>query len=449
MNWSFNHWKAKFLEDKNLRRLVIIGLLARLFVFFVFYPEASVFPDSSGFRHLAAKMATFSLEGYIGKRSPGYPLLILAGFGKYKLVVMYQFIIGVVCSLFWYKTLIHFRFSKKQSFYITFFMQTFLGVFFFETAILVESLALCLMAMVVYMVTQPNYGQNKSYQQELLLSVLLGILVLVKPFFAYLPFLIYGLFTLKNFSLKNIFNKKLLLLIFPLLVYFGWSYVNKINTGYFVSTTYLGLNLSQNCVYFAEKAPEEYQWIAKPYAKYRDKTIKEERDVAMSIWNAYGEGKVFEKYGLTFPQLTHELGKYAKATIMANPKAYAKQVLYRSWWDFWEPTVYWHSDQFRFKWAKKLFVQIWQIQKVVLYAFNIIFGILAIGVGFYSIYKRKIGMVFILCCWVIVPSFLQAMVTYGTNSQYSYPFEFIILFVILLFLKEQGIMTRLNKIREN
>ena len=164
--------------------------------------------------------------------------------------------------------------------------------------------------------TKHDYAKQQSIRKEFYFSLILGFLVLVKPFFVYLPFLIYGLFTLKNFSIKNIINKRIVLLIFPVLMYLGWSYVNKVNTGFFVSTTYLGMNLSQNCVYFAEKAPKEYQWIAKPYAEYREKTLSENRNVAMSLWNAYGEGHVFDQYNLTFSQLTNEFQKYAKLPIV-------------------------------------------------------------------------------------------------------------------------------------
>lgn len=437
MKFSFKYWRAKFLEDKNLLCLFLIGILVRAVIFLVFYPEATVFPDSGGFFQLAKKMSTLSLEGYIGKRSPGYPLLILLAFGQYKLVAIYQFIVGVFNSLLWYKILLQLKFRRKFSFYSVLVMQSFLNVFFYETAIIVESLSLFFISLAVYIITKPDYATIKSFRKEFYFSLILGFLVLVKPFFIYLPFLIYGLFILKNFSFKNLINTKIVLLIFPVLMYLGWSYVNKINTGFFVSTTYLGMNLSQNCVYFAEKAPEEYQWIAKPYAEYREKTLSENRNVAMSLWNAYGEGHVFDQYNLTFPQLTNEFKKYAKATIAANPKDYLEQVIYRSWWDFWKPTTAWHLENFRFDWAKSLFSFIWIIQQKLIVLITVLFGIITLIISFLAIYKQKITSVFILACFVVVPSILQGLATYGTNSKYSYPFDFLMFIVVLLFIKER------------
>lgn len=431
--------KNKCIKDKNLLYLLLIGLVFRFILLLVFYPHTSRFPDSVSYIHLAKKMATFSLEGYTGERSPGYPLLFLIAFGKLKIVVLYQFLLGVLGSLFWYQTLVNFKFTKRESFYIVLFLQSFLNVFFYETAILVESISLFFISILVFYITKPTYANNQSIKLELLLSAILGLLVLIKPFFAYLPFLLFGLFAIKKYSFNKLLSRKLILFIFPLLAYFGWSYINKLNTGYFVSTTFLGLNLAQNCVYFAEDAPDEYQWIAKPYVKHRDKTIQEKRDVAMSIWIAYGEGQAFEAYDLSFIELSHEFGEFAKATIINSPKEYAKQVLSRSWIDFWEPSILWIDNNFRFKLANQIFTKIWSVQKVIFFSLTIIFFLISLIIFFNSIYKRKMGIDFMLVCFVFAPSFLQAMVVYGTNSRYSYPFDFIMIFTILLFLKERGI----------
>ena len=39
-------------------------------------------------------------------------------------------------------------------------------------------------------------------------------------------------------------------------------------------------------------------------------------------------------------------------------------------------------------------------------------------------------------------SFLQAIVTYGTNDRYSFPFEFIIIIAVFLYLKEKGFASK-------
>ncbi|MFD2433466.1 phospholipid carrier-dependent glycosyltransferase [Mesonia maritima] len=254
---------------KYLYYLVGIGFLVRLLIFLGFYTHITIFPDSSGYITLAERIMDFNLSGYSGKRSPGYPLLITLGFGNLYAVVFYQFLLGILTSILWYKSLLKLKFSEKFSFGISVFMSTLLNVIFFETAILVESLVLFLISLIIYRFIK-FYDKPTNYKTEMVTGFLLGLLTLVKPFYAFLPFLFYALFILRDFKIKKIINKKLILLLFPLIAYFGWSYVNKLNTGYFVSTTFLGLNMAQNCVRFAEKGPDRYNWISEPYVKYRE-----------------------------------------------------------------------------------------------------------------------------------------------------------------------------------
>ena len=104
---------------------------------------------------------------------------------------------------------------------------------------------------------------------------------------------------------------------------------------------------------------------------------------------------------------------------------------------FWKPTTAWHLENFRFDWARSFFGFIWKIQQQIIILVTVLFGVTILILSFLAIYKRKITTTFILACFVIVPSILQGLVTYGTNSKYSYPFDFLMFFVVLLFIKER------------
>jgi hypothetical protein len=219
-----------------------------------------------------------------------------------------------------------------------------------------------------------------------------------------------------------------------MLSFLGWSYVNKINIGQFSSSGISGLYLAQNCVYFAEEAPKEFDWISKPYVAYREKSIRENRDVAMTIWYAYEDG-AYDKYNLSLPEFSAELGKFAKATIQENPTAYLKQVIKKSWFDFWKPTINWRYEGFNFKYINKLLFGIWHLQSVLM---------VLIKVGFIFVFcfqlvqfvkNRKLVLEFLLSSIVFSASILQGLATYGTNNRFSYPFEFIMIISVLLFLK--------------
>jgi len=423
-------------KNKNIYYLVGIGLLVRLIIFIFFYTHITIFPDSSGYIKLANQILDFDLSGYYGRRSPGYPLLITLAFGNLYVLVFFQFILGILSSVFWYKSLIKLSFSERKSLYISIFLSTLLNVIFFETSVLVESFALFLLSSIIYKIIL-TYNRETNFQQEFLTGFLLGVLTLVKPFYAFLPFVFYGMFVLKNFRWQSLVNKKVIWLLFPLLAYFGWSYVNKLNTGYFVSTTFYGLNTAQNCVRFAEKAPEKYKWIYEPYVKYRDKSLAKDQGISMAIWDAYNAG-AYDKYNLSFNEFSSELGNYAKATIKQNPWDYLHQVIFYSWKDFWKPVVYWNYEAFDHNNTNRFFSLIWSVQKNILWLFRLFFVLLFPFYIFKAFKERKIGIELIVGMSVILASILQALVTYGTNNRFSFPFEFIMVFVVLLFLNEYG-----------
>jgi hypothetical protein len=431
-----------YLIKNPIRNIVFFGFLLRAFFFLVFYTSVTIFPDSDGYIELSKLISDFNLNGYHGLRSPGYPLIIAFFNQDLYYVVFFQFCIGISSTVFWYKTLINFKFSLKSSFIVTIFLGSFINIFFYETNILVESLVLFFISILFYFISD-NILDRFVFSNLIGLSLFLGFLVMIKPFYAFLPFLLFAFLVIKKPTIKTVFSKNIILFVFSLIVYFGWSHVNKINTGYFAATSYYGLTNAQNCVYFAEKTPKEFDWISKPYVQYRELAIKEKKDVAMSIWLAYEDG-AFDKYNLTFQELSIELGKFTKVAIKENPGEYLKQVVFRSWFNFWKPTFKYNDEKFNFKYANKICVGIWYLQRVFLILFRISF-LLLIPYYIYKFFKNKICTnEIIIFAIVFCNSVLQAIVTFGTNDRYSYPYEFIMIILVLLFIKNEVISNTIN-----
>ena len=111
-----------FTQSREIKLLVLIGALYRIVLFSV-YLHSNIFPDSYGFITLGDYMLDFDLYGYNGERSPGYPVLYFLTFGSTRLTVILQFGIGIITSIYWYKTLLNLKFSLKNSFWITLFLQ--------------------------------------------------------------------------------------------------------------------------------------------------------------------------------------------------------------------------------------------------------------------------------------------------------------------------------------
>jgi hypothetical protein len=420
------------LKDKNIIYISVFGLLIRILIFFVFYTHITIFPDSQGYIDLSNHILALSYSGYDGMRTPGYPILLALSFGNLYITIFYQFIFGIITAVLWYLLLQNLRFSKKQSLYITLFLQTFIHVYFLETAILMESFVLLLMSLAFYLVTL----NKQTFTIYLILGLVFGYLVFTKPFYLFIPCLIYGFWFLKNPRNYKALASKLIILVFPIMAYLGWSSVIKKHHGYFSSTTLMGIYITQNCVRFAEKSPEEFKWLFEPYVAYRDKAIAENKNLAMSIWYAYDDG-AYNKYHMEFSEISNALKDYAIVTIANNPMEYLHQVVFYSWKYFWKPNIYWNYNDFNFKYANKIFSTIWFAQKSILYVFRMIFLFLIPLIVLKAINKRKFDMGFVIMTVVFAGSVLQAILTYGTNDRFSFPFEFLIIISVLLYFKEK------------
>ncbi|UUC45472.1 hypothetical protein [Flavobacterium cerinum] len=427
-----------FILAKPLLSLLLLSILIRLFCL-ALYQHITIFPDSGGYIDLGQLLSDFDLSGYNGQRSPGYPFLLFLAGNHLKIVLVLQFIIGIYTTVLVYKNLLLLKFNTVTSFFTALLLNNFLHVIFYETAILTESLTLFVIILIINLYLK--FFENGSLSKLLLLSLAFGFLVLIKPFYFFLPFLFYGISVLKNFTIRTIINKRIVILFFPIITFFGWSYINKINTGYFVPTTFYGINIAQNCVYFAEKTPDEFKTIRDIYLKHREIAKKENQDVAMSIWFAYDE--LEKTTNLSFVDLSYQLDRFSKVAIRNNPVDYLYQVVCISWVDFWKVDIYWNYNDFKIPYANKMLIGIWYIQFALLQLFKIVF-VLLIPVQLYEfIIRKKISHELVFTVIIFVTSVLQAIVTYGTNSRFSYPFEFIMVTVVLLFAQRKGYLNRL------
>jgi len=410
--------------------LLIWGLVLRMVVWF-FYGHITIFPDSEGYESLAKLISSGSLSGYDGTRSPGYPVLLALLGNQNILLVALQMSLGIYGTVLLFKNLKLLQFSSATSLVLSLLLGSLLHVIFYETAILTESVTFFVF-LLLFNILFNRYFEKKSFLLDILLGFLLVYLILVKPFYIFIPFIIYGFYILKQWHWKAFMRSKIIIVILPMMAFLSWSYVNKLNTGYFVPTTFFGYNIAQNCVHFAEKSSPKYAEIAEIYVRHREKSILEDKDVAMSIWSANSELQA--KTNLSLPDLSALLSEFSKETIDRNPIDYLKQVSV-SWSDFWRTSMYWNVDNFRIKAATPTFIFIWDIQHYFLKFFKIAF-LLNVPLLLYEFLKnRRFSDEIMITTIIIAASVLQAFSTYGTNSRFSYPFEFFMVVVVLLQVK--------------
>ena len=426
--------KQHILKNKYIYGLIIPLFVAKLF-FFIGYNTFSEAPDSWAFNHFVSELINNNFDDYVGERTPGYPYVVYLLNHDKILVVLVQMLMGIFTAIFWFKTLLNLNFSNKVAFYVTLFSSLYLQNFFFETFILAETFMILLNAIVFYFLLN-NYFEKKQIVVEVILSILITILILVKPFFIFYPFLIFALYLLKNFSFNKLFSVKLILFILPMYAYFSWCSFVEEKIGYFEPTAYFGLNLAQNCLYFAEKGPKEYDYIMKPYVKYREEMLRNGEDASMAIWKVCDGQHLAPKY-IKFADVTNELGKYAKATIANNLGDYFYYAITNSWFDFWKPYDMKPFMKFQDNGFNSVVSVINSIQLFIVLILKFAFLLLSFYYLYDLIKNKKINSVMILLAFIHAAAILQALVVYGTNAKYAFPYEFFMFVVILLFFKEK------------
>lgn len=365
---------------------------------------------------------------FIGERSPGYPFLILLCGNNKTLVVALQLVLGVFLGILFYYLLQRLQFSPRVSFILPLLLPLYLPVFWYETFVLVESVALLVVTFVFYLFYPLYHGTQMRKSSFWLFVGCLSFLVYLKPFYILLPFLIVGVLMLKNRSVFGDAKRHFKVLFFPIVSYCSWSLIVFWFTGFFVSTTFFGLNKAQNCVYFAQKGPREYQWLIDPYVRRREEAIRNNQDVAMSIWYAVNAGDYAYK-GLRFSELSSIMSDFATQTIQQNPMDYLHQVITRSWWDFWRSFD--GKINYRMLRGDGYFESVYQLELVL----NRLLKLLFLGLGtraLFRVFLNKKGDYWTAIAFIIISvSIVQGLVTYGENARFSYPFE-LLMFLFLL-----------------
>ena len=408
--------------------IIGIGIFIR-FIIAILYQHVNIYPDSSGYIYLGERLTTLSLDGYEGQRTPGYPLLLALSSNNMIITILSQNILGIITSIFLYKSLLLISFRKQHAVVFTLAITVYLPIIFFENCILSESLTLLIITLIFYFLFGIIYSERTGNLNYLTLSILCSYLVFIKPFYIFIPFIILLILLLHKRILhyrgsRYAIHRYIIIIILPTLTLTGWCSLNYINTGYFTPTTFYGFNSAQNCVAFAEKTNIEYKQIGEIYAKYRNANQGKGRTTAMSIWEAYDE--LEETTNLSFVDLSHLLYDYSIVTIKQNPLEYLKQVGI-SWIDFWKTSLYWQYDSFAIAHANTILKAICYAERILMHILKIIFVLfIPYNLLKYKTKKHYISPQFIISTIVLIASILQAFASYGTNSRFSFPFEILI-----------------------
>jgi hypothetical protein len=425
---------STFLLKHPVAFILSYAIVIRVFIL-SFYQGYTIVPDSQNYIDLATLLSEFNLN-HRGQRTPGYPLLIAIANNKLQIVVWIQCLLGIVTTYFIYDIT---RLLSKRiplALLIAFVTTSFLHVLYMELVILTETLTLFNLLFVFWhLIKYRVLEANSSYLNVLILALGCTSLYFVRPMFIYIPLLFAGFYLLKNwnYNFKKTILQSIILCALPLLALYSWSSLNKRNINVFGSSYYLGINLSQNATLFFEKAADEHAIIRDIFVKHRDSLIiHNPKKIQMSVWAAYDE--LLETTQLSPPELSHALGVIAKELFVQHPWLYLKQVGV-SWKDFWFDRLFWKPQQITNSYIRSAFMGIWlyiqQYLSLCVHVLFVVFGIRKIG-SFLKGKCRHFDSDLLIVVTVLAGSLAQALITYGSNGRFSFPyFPLIVYFVFI------------------
>lgn len=425
----------KKIEANAVLYVLSYAVLIRV-VMLLLYTDYSIFPDSGGYIDLANKLSDLDLTGYSGKRTPGYPGIIALVGNNLNWVKVIQHIFGIISTLLLFDLVKSEVKSKFIAFLAAVFTTSFIHLIFFEAAILTETTALFTLLLVFWIIKKKEcLNANVSYFKIILISLIFAYIYLVKPMFIYVP-IFFGLFFLiKNFQLnyKTTLLKSMLVLIIPFITFYSWCSLNERNIGVFGSTYFLGINLSQTATPFFELVPQEHEVIRDILIKHRDSLIiHNPNKTAMSVWAAHDE--LISTTNLTAPQLSEKLGEISIELFKQHPDLYLKQVSI-SWLHFWKENILWKPKQIKSVIVKNIFMGTWlYIQQWIAIAVNIMFLYFSIKQikKLIKLRVKSFDFNLFLMSIILLGSVAQAMIIYGSNGRFSFPYFSLIIYFVFI-----------------
>lgn len=434
-NWSERGW---FWLVSGIAVLVRLGLWA-------VYPLTPN-NDSPTYLQLAKNILTKGFSTYNATRTPGYPaFLALTGDQAY----FAQLLLGLLTTwLFFY---LGWKLSGRVWFgALAALVHTLnIGQLFFEATVLTETLTTFLVT-AAFAGTIALSTEKSSFLRFTLIAFLAGLAAalagMVRPLFAFLPFLLSSFFfLLSNFPLQKRIAFSLSAVL-PALVIFGW-WLNFVDTNYKILSfdTIGGFRWLNHTGQYFELVPDKYAVIRDTYLKYRDSKIAETGTQTNAVWDAMDELQKNSKLG--FYALSRELTGISMDLIRAHPDLYLKNVI-SGWWMFWWAAVYWFADALTLPALIPIFQGLIFVERGLMILANFAF----LAGSFLALFwkKARVALKMSPFLWLALASIwaasvAQTLLDHGDNPRYLVPLQTLVIVIVAWWLLQVFSAWKTNK----
>lgn len=441
-----------------------VAFFVRLLIILAYNPVA--FSDTHSYRRLADTVL-HGFANYDGTRTPGYPVF-LALTGTDQRAWIAQLLLGFIATLLLF--FIGWKLTDKPWFggLVALIHTLNFGQVFFESNLLTESLTTFLMILsMAGLLAWLLFPNLRSLWLAFLLGIISSIMLLVRPLFIYLPFLILLVIFVEPWLSRRArqhlieigdstkigsaryhpWRYGVALLIPVVLLVGGWMNFIHSQFNQWSLTTMTGYHLVQHTGSFFEYVPDEYASLRDTYIKYRDEHIAQFGTQTNTIWDAIPE--MSKVSGYSFYALSRVLTSISIQLILNHPLLYIQSAV-SGWWMFWRVPVYWSAEALRFPSLTGGLEIAILLQRGALFLTNLIF---IVGSLYFAITDlipviRRRGLLFALkfshptqyiFMWALLgniwaASILQTLLDHGDNPRFLVPLQSLVVLWVCIFI---------------
>jgi len=417
--------------------LLILGSV--LTVGFLGGHPAQTYPDTGTYLRAAQELVSGDFSVGQGRRTPGYPLFIVAVGGSEQALVIAQKVAGLLTSalLFGITMLLTKRPALAFAVGVSYLVN--LQQMFQETALTTETLSTLSVAATVAALLLVMARLGKGQLPTLLmlaLGVLAGFAILVRPQFIFflllLPvMLVYAVSRLRRPTTRS-FAAATLGTAPALLMLLIWCAVVYVKVGYFTLSTQPGFGMVNHTIDYIELAPERYAVVRDVLIKTREARMAEVGHTRNTIWYALPEMQ--RVTGWSLPEASRQMQRMCTEMFIAYPGRYAVS-LAMAWRDFWTVPIFWQPESVKPPMLGTALQGLWKVEHLLLRLANLAFVCLVVAVAVSVRVRRTVqwdaGLTAIAAT-VLLSSIVQALFDQGASSRYAIPTQALVVLVLMV-----------------
>lgn len=420
-----------------LAALVALGLLLRIALLAGYEPVSQ--PDTGTYVSAARDLTAGDLSRSVGRRTPGYPLLIAALSDVPWRIVLVQAFLGICSSAMLF--LISLRMTGRPgiAFAAGLSYDFNLQQLFLEAVLLTEPFTTFLIASMVFSLLTTMlrlHVRGRALALALLTGMWGAAAIMVRPQFVFLlvmlpPVVAYAVSGLKWPSRRTWAHIALAVLPMVLAV-LGWAKVVQAQTGYFTLSTQSGFGLVNHSVEFIELAPGRYATVRDILLKHKAERIAAVGHAGNTIWYAWPD--IRQATGWSLPEASRQMQQMSVQMFAEHPLRYALSVA-RAWVEFWTVPIIWAPERIEPSWLARPLEAAWWVEHKVLRLCNVLFLVLVAAALVSRRVRGAVGWdlpATAISALILCSSLLQALADRGAGSRYGMTSQALVVLILIV-----------------